>query len=1184
MANKLVYNTETPVTVYEWNKYSVEEKNKYTWEQYTTSKEYNWMRYRNKPLTNYFYSVYNTQSNTSYCFPLGTITLDETNLDVGKLSEYTWGTFCGMESNLIYWDSVNLLPSGATLEEREAEMWMIDNWKHFVANLFPIDNDYSDSAQAAIIDETDNNVIWRYTEDGITFKLCKPFQMLKIGLDDNGNRQYRTAYWRDEVLYDELKYSKNDALPLEAPLVYRFTTEDLKQGITKIDNEFYGCKTGDTLAYNFAGYKGKLIFFPGLKAYQGQIDSDGYTFGYDYTASFSEHKFKPTCFLVTPETYYKDGVLYNAFEVTFNYIITKESTSQAAWGYAGDVGNAEYYVGYSNVINSILSAGYEYIEGPTWEKTATDMTETDKYQYSVPFTVPTSLQYNRSTGAIYTLGFNALDKTLTTYFKEPKVRNYVDADNLVDVVTSTDANAYPPLYYNEEEDLWYVSDPTQRGYNWTATPTDYLLESTYTYKPYSLKRSGYINYLRATDQNILDWNSGTNRIYTVPSRQSYSDGYWNAGLGTELHLYKYPVNHNQVPRCADDTPNRVIITADQIDAMLDKKPSEQYFPFVGSVYQPYDTYNLGKWVAQGYNFIAAEPNDDCTSFYCILPNTYVTGGMVRNNDGEMVPENFGVFNSALITQAATTDTYYGIHGKFVSLANSRLSGNAYVPTAQIGFMNINYSIFLAEYNDWHLELSSTPSNVSVNTVGGELLCGLNGTEYWMVDDTVTNTYVMNPSRSITVGADESYRFPLTTDYNQPYTTTKTEDEMHYLYRNRVEVTLPEEEKGPYIKDVESFDADEYPIDGIQGSFWYVYKGAELDYWQTDEVLETLISLDSSKYPTDGRKLGYWYTLLGSSQDTIIPLTDEYILGGVNYKQTMATGDTLTLGMIASAQIDFRLKDGHSWGPVLEGKQCDYYVKQPHDTDWRKIGVFYNQEVDYDTNISCKITAQDILYKLNQEENNFVTDSNSQRLTYTLAEAVQDAGMGTLVQNDTNPLPINYLWDATSISGKYSHRDVIAAVAEINCGFVCANRDGQVEFRQFTDNDKTLDNTQYSLYHRKPYNPVVFHQIKFVGTQNDNIYEYYLNDGNAPYATSTYTALDNCVAGAWDDTLTADDINSTVFESFQLLLPITFVPSYLDLLEDWDLEIGEVINVAGNKFIILEKTMDASGCKFNCYGR
>lgn len=935
----------------------------------------------------------------------------------------------------------------------------------------------------------------------------------------------------------------------------------LNKGPLVVDGVLYGCMENDTNTYNFSTIGSEYILFaPGLEnTGVGTQDDDGLVFNKGYTSSFTG-TYKPTLFLLNPFSYYKDGVLYNVDEVS---LVWAEKNS-------GDFVTGTAYI-CSSERNGPVASSSSY-------SACTDT-----------YTIPNELLSVESTSEEKQTGY--VNNNIVCWYREPEVRHYPDCNNLLGTVTSTDTNAHGVFEFDEANECWYVAEPSQRLWNWTMEPIKHFSHTKYTFQPYGLITGGYCNTKKATDLNITEW-SMENNIYTIPCTTVTM-----FLRNSKIHLYKYPVNYNQVPTLADDTENRLIVNVTDLDI----GPTPDYFPYTGPLTdadnhntKAYSTRSFGKYVQQGYRYIAATTSDDETKFYMILPNSYLwyePEHLKYDSYGNQVIEPYiYFFNFSAVMQrtkppiSASNPSAWGIHGQLMSIKSRAIYEGEYVLNSQTSKVLGKDYLGTADIKP-NIDPDSTLSKVIVESPD-MLDSGYRNNQYWLLSTTPTHYYITDSEKSILVGADSVTRFTNSTKVDGYVAFESQTTSKNVAYFNRTQNEIEKAEKGEYLQDVYSFKRDSYPDKGQQGAFYYIYKDSELDYFIGSELIETVSSLKSDTYPRDGRMLGYWYVYNGSTTDNIVIVTDQYIQGGITYRQTLQTSDGLEYGVVSSAELEFTVLE--PVGHMLDNSKCIYYTKQSGDTEWQKIGEFYTQELKSVSALTNTIRLQDKMYLLDSENiDNFTTNATSQRLTYTFVDVCEACGLGTPNYNVDNPLPINILWNASAISGLYKPREVLGAIAAINGGYIHCNPDGVIELKQFQTEPILLDNTQYAKFQWERNANQVYNRLTI--TDSAGTYKYDALNGNVVSGTVNYIMLDNCILNALAKQYSTGDMAVLCNNICSAMNAVEYTPSYLELLENKGFNIGDRITIPVSdslqiNFIVVEKIEDATGCKISCFGQ
>lgn len=386
---------------------------------------------------------------------------------------------------------------------------------------------------------------------------------------------------------------------------------------------------------------------------------------------------------------------------------------------------------------------------------------------------------------------------------------------------------------------------------------------------------------------------------------------------------------------------------------------------------------------------------------------------------------------------------------------------------------------------------------------------------------------------------------------------------------------PTVQKGDYLYDVYDLDSNKYPEDGYddESGYWYIAIGEDTD-WHGTNFIRAITTFEPNVYPSNGRKNGYWYIYTGSRTSMDFELTDQYIIGGVNYtKKSSSNSSGIKLGILCCADVSFNIKYADVLGPLLEQSQMKYYYKDGADGEWQFLGDYYVRDVKYDTNTTANIYARDALYNVsdgNRKYTGYPSDMN-EKLSDTVDRVCAITGL-----NPPAEYPvwwIDYFWKPYALTEEITCAKVLEDIAEIQCA-ICYVENNTLAFKRITENPIQIGNDQYVTYKRKPYSTKYIHRLTVM--VDDSFYS--IGDGIGPYIGNSYDTEKNTVMNL----LTAN--GDSVLESlFPLYNAIEYTPSTLTLLKDVNVDVGDSLIINSSPFIVFDKSISASGVVLDCLG-
>lgn len=381
-------------------------------------------------------------------------------------------------------------------------------------------------------------------------------------------------------------------------------------------------------------------------------------------------------------------------------------------------------------------------------------------------------------------------------------------------------------------------------------------------------------------------------------------------------------------------------------------------------------------------------------------------------------------------------------------------------------------------------------------------------------------------------------------------------------------------KGELNGSVRSENEFAYPEDDRIGETWYEYSlSAELP--ENGYFIDEVSSSNESAFPANDQQDGYYYISLGSKKVYEKTLTDKEILGGVEYQIDISQNTDFSIGSTPSAEISLTINQTEEDSQWYLNQPCIYSVKFTDNDDWKQIGIFNITSIQKKDKISCRLTGYDNMIKLDR-----YVDSYINKLNYPLSLGTITTGLiqyCNLEYEDLDLCNSNYRmkqnFDITNITG----REVLGYLAESNGCFAYCLPNGKITLKKIGYNSaiQDLDNSKYSkfsndLYQVNPIDRVIVKQSE------DDIGTYYPTTGTN---FNPYIIAGNPVLLADTQNEIADQVKNI----YLYIKNISYYPAELELFEDFDIQIGQYVNVNSKKILVLSKKITNKGVSISSTG-
>ena len=410
-----------------------------------------------------------------------------------------------------------------------------------------------------------------------------------------------------------------------------------------------------------------------------------------------------------------------------------------------------------------------------------------------------------------------------------------------------------------------------------------------------------------------------------------------------------------------------------------------------------------------------------------------------------------------------------------------------------------------------------------------------------------------------------------------YPKNNVYEDYWYIYSHKDIIYL----KGDKIGSVNSISKNEYPVYGKLEDNWYVYIGYENNGPYKSHFIDQVETNQQTSYPLDGIDGNYWYVYNKSYTGYKAQILDNQIIGGINYQHNINPQSDATIGNVGMAKVDFTYDNvNDDFQQYIDLDYFLYYTWQKNDSDWRLIGKFFIDDVSYNRT-RAKITAYDSICKAEKFVDDFIKQTTfpitlqafyNNLLTYL---GLENGGFLSLNMSDFSNLKqqIKDNFQAINITG----RQILQYIAEMAGGYCLADKNGKIIIGDYSGkNTYPLNSSKYKKYEASKFEP---ERVRYVCAKmntddlgvavgNADLGEEYIIENNPLF----YTENEN-------------EIKPALTNLMNLLYRFTggYKPGTIELLEDFGIEVGDRVVIGNNYFYVMSKTMSASGCKLECFG-
>ena len=311
-------------------------------------------------------------------------------------------------------------------------------------------------------------------------------------------------------------------------------------------------------------------------------------------------------------------------------------------------------------------------------------------------------------------------------------------------------------------------------------------------------------------------------------------------------------------------------------------------------------------------------------------------------------------------------------------------------------------------------------------------------------------------------------------------------------------------------------------------------------------------------------------MLNKLISTNLTLTDANLYGGISYNRDINPDNDFMYGCVASGSIEFTIDNSDNKAESLIDTQFTWQCQMNGDTTYKTMGLFTVAGIKKNKN-KATLTAYDNVYELEASADQWLA---SLEFPITLKELTNSMAVKT---NITIILPedsfSSFIVNQNFITNNVSYRQILGFIGQLTNRFFIATTTGTIEGRKYTAKQTVIDNSKYiSLtMDENPIDPI--DRVQIQSTHDDIGYV-------AGTGTNTYIITENPLV------FSAQKENDTALLTARLLANlknITYTPMKFNTLNDYGIDVGDILTINEKTCYVMKKTVKASGCEFECVG-
>ena len=304
----------------------------------------------------------------------------------------------------------------------------------------------------------------------------------------------------------------------------------------------------------------------------------------------------------------------------------------------------------------------------------------------------------------------------------------------------------------------------------------------------------------------------------------------------------------------------------------------------------------------------------------------------------------------------------------------------------------------------------------------------------------------------------------------------------------------------------------------------------------------------------------------------VEINDSSLFGGVTFQQETNVESDFQYGAVAAASVKFTVDNSNNLASSWMGHTFQWYCQMSNEDAPVSKGFFTIRNIEKNGR-KATITAYDSIYDLNE-----IADAWIATLTYpiTLKQMVSSmaAKTGISIMALTDAYRGNYTVYNNFMTSNITYREILEYIAQVcNVFFYADSATKQIKYKRYTPTNTIIDNTKYVSLNISDYEIEPVDKVQIQSTFDDIGYI-------AGTGTNVYIITENPLFFTSDKQTYIQEIAANLLSE---LSTITYTPMTFSTLADFGIQCGDIIKVNGKTCYIMKKSIDSSGCEFECIG-